>query len=42
MENITLLTDFLKQLEKSNLIDLKISDKRLALVANNFLTGQPL
>jgi hypothetical protein len=42
MENPKLLATFLKELENANLIELKISDERLEIVANKFLTGQNL
>lgn len=42
MNEIKNLIEFLKELEKANLIELKMSDDRLEIVANKFLTGQKL
>jgi hypothetical protein len=42
MTQPTTLADFLRELESANLIELKISDERLEIVANRFLTGQNL
>jgi DNA-binding HxlR family transcriptional regulator len=42
MKNPKLLAEFLKELESANLIELKISEERLEIVANRFLTNQNL
>lgn len=42
MTNPKLLADFLKELETANLIELKMSEERLEIVANKFLTNQKL
>lgn len=42
MNEIKTLVNFLKELEKENLIELKMSDERLEIIANKFLTGQNL
>ena len=41
METIKLLTGFIKELESSNLIDIKTS-KDIEILANRFLTNQKL
>ena len=42
MDRIKDLKDFVNELENANLIDVKIDQDRLEILANRFLTGQKI
>lgn len=42
MKNIKILSEFLKELEKEKLIEIKFNKDNIDVISNRFLTGQKL